>query len=145
LYKELEEFLCLFDVTPNVTVLDLNIQCDDITKTLNSLVSPFDGTVTTINTTILKELKIKIRKSNYDYGVISNSLLDSTNSDTLMQIITAGIRDSGYIIILEKKDKDLEEIYNLLEEYDYGAISSIDIFEDYSLIMGKKLHMWGMD
>ena len=145
MYKELEEFLCLFDVTPNVTVLDLNIQCDDITKTLNSLVSPFDGTVTTINTTILKELKIKIRKSNYDYGVISNSLLDSTNSDTLMQIITAGIRDSGYIIILEKKDKDLEEIYNLLEEYDYGAISSIDIFEDYSLIMGKKLHMWGMD
>jgi len=145
LYKELEEFLCLFDVTPNVSVLDLNIQCDDITKTLNSLVSPFDGTVTTINTNILNELKIKIRKSNYDYGVISNSILDSTDNETLMKIITGGIRDSGHIIILEKKDKDLEEIYNLLEEYDYGAISSIDIFEEYSLIMGKKLHMWGMD
>ena len=145
MYKELEEFLCLFDVTPNVSVLDLNIQCDDITKTLNSLVSPFDGTVTTINTNILNELKIKIRKSNYDYGVISNSILDSTDNETLMKIITGGIRDSGHIIILEKKDKDLEEIYNLLEEYDYGAISSIDIFEEYSLIMGKKLHMWGMD
>ena len=145
MYKELEEFLCLFDVTPNVSVLDLNIGCDDITKTLNSLVSPLDGTVTTLDSTVLEELKVKIKRSNYDYGVISNSILDSTDKDTLMQIITKGIRDSGHIIILEEKGKDLEEIYHLLEECDYGAISSIDIFEYYNLIMGKKLHMWGMD
>ena len=145
MYKELEEFLCLFDVTPNVSVLDLNIACDDITKTLNSLVSPFDGTVTTLNTDILEELKVKIKRSNYDYGVITNSILSSIDKETLMQIITKGIRDSGYIIILENKNKNLDEIYHLLEEYDYGAISSIDIFEDYNLIMGKKVHMWGMD
>ena len=145
MYKELEEFLYLFDVTPNVSVLDLNIGCNDITKTLNSLVIPFDGTVTTLNTDSLEELKVKIKRSNYDYGVISNSILNSIDKESLMQIITKGIRDSGHIIILEEKNKNLDDIYYLLEESDYGAISTIDIFEDYNLIMGKKVHMWGMD
>ncbi|MEA2018373.1 MAG: hypothetical protein U9N59_07985 [Campylobacterota bacterium] len=145
MYKELEEFLCLFNVVPRVSILNLNNCCDDITKILNNLVSPFDGTVTTLDTDVLKELKVKIKRSTYDYGVISNFVLNSADKEMLFQIINKGIRDSGHIIILEEKDKNLDEIYHLLEEYDYGAISSIDIFEDYSLIMGKKLHMWGMD
>jgi hypothetical protein len=62
-----------------------------------------------------------------------------------MQILNKALRDAGHIIILEEKNKDISPIYNLLEEFDYGAISSIDIFAKYNLIMGKKLHMWGMD
>jgi len=145
LSKAIEEFTSLFDFTPNISVLDLNNGSKDITNILNSLAIPFDGIVTTIETNILNELKTKIKRSSYDYGIITKMIMDSTDKETLMEIITKGIRDYGYIIILEEKSKNLDEVYHLLEECDYGAISTIDIFEDYSLIMAKKLHMWGMD
>ena len=143
--KEIENFTSLFDFTPNISILDLNSGFKDITNILNSLISPFDGIVTTINTDILNELKVKIKRSSYDYGIITRMMLDAIDKEILIEIITKGIRDYGYIIILEEKSKNLDDIYMLLEECDYGAISTIDIFENYSLIMGKKLHMWGMD
>ncbi len=143
--KEIEEFSSLFDLTPKIEILNLNSGCGNITTTLENLVNPFDGKITTLQTTNTNELKVKIKKATYNYGIICNTLLNSSNKTNLIKIISQGIRDSGYIIILENKDKNLEEIYNLLEEFDYGAVNSIDIFKDYDLIIGKKLHMWGMD
>lgn len=143
--KEIQEFLQLFVITPNIDILDLNNDCHYISEALNTLVKPFDGKVVTIKTQIINELKVKIKKSSYEYGVISNSILDSEDKHTLMRIITAAIRDSGYIVILEEKEKSLEEIYQLLEEFDYGAVSSVDIFEKFNLVIGKKMHMWGMN
>ena len=145
LSKEIKDFSSLFDLTPSIAILDYNLEFDKITKSLNNFVIPYDGEVTTIQTTNSNELRVKLKKSNYDYGVISNILLDQQDKQNFMKFITLSIRDSGYIIILEDKNKDVSVIYELLEEFDYGAISSIDIFDGYHLIMGKKLHMWGMD
>ena len=143
--KELDDFSCLFDLTPNIDILNLTNHCDIITKALHNLLKPVGGNLTTIETSAVVELKSNIKRSNYDYGIICDSFINSTNKNMLIKIITMAIRDSGYIIILEKKDKALDDIYVLLEEFDYGAISMIDIFSEYNLIMGKKLHMWGMD
>ncbi len=143
--KEIEDFSSLFDLTPSIGILDLNNGSSDITTALDNFINPFEGTLTTLRTTILNELRVQLKKSNYDYGIICNSILDSSDARILMKMITLSIRDSGYIIILENKSKSLDIIYELLEECDFGAISSIDIFENYNLIMGKKLHMWGMD
>ncbi len=143
--KELEEFSSLFDLTPSIAILDLNNSNTEVTTRLNNLVEPIDGKITTIIPTVLNEFRAKIKRSNYDYGVISNTILDFDDKKILMKIITMAIRDSGYIIILEEKAKSLDIIYELLEEFDYGAVSTIDIFDKYNLIMAKKLHMWGMD
>jgi len=145
LLKELGEFSQLFDISPSIHILDINYCCDDITNTLNSLVNPYDGKITTLNTTNSNELRIKVKRSNYDYVVLSSSFLNQENKNLFMKIASLGLRDSGYIIFLETKDKPLDEIYDILEEFDYGAVSCIDIFKDYNLVMGKKLHMWGMD
>ncbi len=143
--KELDDFSHLFDFTPNIEILNLNIGDNDITEALITFVKAFNGSITTHTISTTNELSRKIKKSNYDYGIICNLILNSSEQNKLLEIISMGIRDSGYIIILEKKDKELDNIYALLEEFDYGAISSIDIFDKYNLIMGKKLHMWGMD
>ena len=143
--KSLDEFSCLFTLAPNIEILNLNNGCDFINQALNTILEPINGNLTTLQTSNIKELKTKVKRSNYDYGVVSNTLLDSVDSNSLMKIISTGIRDSGYIIILEEKNKSTDHIFTLLEEFDYGAISTIDIFQDYNLIMGKKLHMWGMD
>jgi hypothetical protein len=31
----------------------------------------------------------------------------------------------------------------LLEEFEFRAINDIEIFDDYNLVMAKKMHMWG--
>ena len=73
LSKELEEFSQLFDLTPSISILDINNSCDDVTNTLSSLVLPHDGKITTLNTTNLNELRMKVKRSNYDYVVLYSS------------------------------------------------------------------------
>ena len=143
--KSLGFFKSLFSFTPSISILNLNNGTNKITESLNDFVAPYDGTITSLDTKVLKELRAKVKHSSYDYAVIDNTFLNIEDKNLFMKIVSRGIRDSGYIIILEQKDKSLDDVYNLLEEFDYGAVSSIDIFEDYNLIMGKKLHMWGMD
>ena len=143
--KNLEDFSSLFDLTPQISILDINNNFHAITNKLEDIVLPHDGVVTTLENLPLNQLKIKAKRSSYDYVIISNTFLNQENISTFMKIISVTLRDSGYIIILEDKEKDLDRVYDLLEEFDYGAVSSIDIFTQYNLVMGKKLHMWGMD
>ncbi|MEA2050445.1 MAG: hypothetical protein U9O56_06930 [Campylobacterota bacterium] len=143
--KGIEEFSCLFDFVPKIPILNLENNTSDITTALNELVVPYNGEITTLKTTKLNELKVKVKKETYLYGIVCDSLVDHEDKHRYMKIISTGIRDSGYIIILEKKDKNIDVIYQLLEEFDYAAVSLIDIFDDFHLIMAKKVHMWGMN
>ena len=142
--KEQEEFSSLFQLTPSISILGLNIDNQDINTTLTQLLQPYDGILTTIKSNNLKEIRVKAKRSSYDYAILSNSILNCDNKDILMKIVASAIRDSGYIIILEDRSEDVNFIYELLEEFDFGAISQVDIFKNYYLIIGKKLHMWGM-
>jgi len=144
--KELEQFGSLFNMTPSVSILHYVEVANDITSTLKTISMPFNGRVKTIeNNPPLNHLRREAKHSGFDYVVISCSLVQHDDKDTFMNLISKSLRDSGYMIILEEKDQALESVYELLDKYDYGAVSTIDIFEKYNLIMAKKLHMWGMD
>jgi hypothetical protein len=146
LSKELKEFKSLFDLTPSISILNYTQKSSYITKFLEKLIEPYEGDITVIEGFIpIKKVRMLARVSSCDYAIICNSILEHKEKINFMKTIDKILRDSGYLIILEKKDKKLDDIYNLLEEFDYGAISSIDIFDNYNLIMAKKLHMWGMD
>ena len=141
--KQLNEFSSLFSLVPSIAILDFNND-KNITTFLNNLIEPFEGSVSTVEFKSLTQIQKDIKRSSYDYGVIVNNLSMSSDIKLRFKIISLGLRDSGYIIILENKQNSLDDIYNMLEEFDFGAISTIDIFDNYNLIMGKKLHMWGM-
>jgi len=47
------------------------------------------------------------------------------------------------IIITNKNDNFISKAYELLETQDFRATNKIDIFEDYDLVVAKKMHMWG--
>ena len=140
----MDDFSSLFALTPSISILDLNNQ-KTISELLNNIAKPYDGDVTTINSIDLKEMRLKVKRANYEYGIISNTILDHNDQKTLLKIISMAIRDSGYIIIIEDKNKDYSPLYSLLEEYNYGTMSCVDIFEDYNLFIAQKVHMWGMD
>ncbi len=144
--KELEEFGSLFNLTPSVNILHYIEVSNEITQKLESIVLPFGGKVKTIeNNPPLNHLRKEAKHHGFDYAIVSCSIVDHDDQNNFMNLISKSLRDSGYMIILEKKEKTLNSVYELLEKYDYGAVNSINIFEEYNLIMAKKLHMWGMD
>jgi hypothetical protein len=144
--SELNDFKSLFDLVPCVSILCYTNTQSNLTNFLDTLIAPVDGKLNLIlNDLPLGKVRLLAKPSSAEYLIVKSSFLDNENSNNLMQILNKALRDAGHIIILEEKNKDISPIYNLLEEFDYGAISSIDIFAKYNLIMGKKLHMWGMD
>ena len=143
--KELDDFLSLFEEIPSISILDINTNLSTISNKMQNFVNNSNGTLLTLNHLKTTELKARIKRSNYDYVIVSNSFLDQENQNIFMKLLSMGLRDYGHIIIIEPKDKSIDTIYSLLEEFDYGATSCIDIFDGYHLIMARKLHMWGMD
>ena len=144
--KELEDFSSLFKLTPSVSILHCTKLQNEITKYLENIVISCDGKVSVIeNNPPVKQLQRLAKQSSYDYVILDKTILEYDDKNSFMKVISRSLRDAGYIIILEEKNKSLNIIYSLLEEFDYGAVNSIDIFKKHNLIMGKKLHMWGMD
>ena len=47
------------------------------------------------------------------------------------------------IIVQDKSTMHRESIEEFLEKLDFRAVNSIDIFGDYHVVVGKKMHMWG--
>ena len=93
----------MFSFVPNISILNLYNSSNEITKSLKQFVAPYNGTVCTVKTDIAKAMKGKIKRASYDYAVVDNCILNSSDKKMLMKIVSIGLRDSGYIIILEKK------------------------------------------
>jgi hypothetical protein len=144
--KEFDQFSQLFEITPAVSIYHYTALDQEISDYLEEILKDVVGGLSILDTSLdINKLKMRSKPSSCDYAIVSNYLLDFDNSNLLMNMISRSLRDAGYIIILEDKNKNLSKVYELLEEFDYGAVSKIDIFEQYDLIMAKKLHMWGMD
>jgi len=61
------------------------------------------------------------------------------------QNIHSHIKNAGHLVLfLEKNNqKNSDEWWSFLEEYLFVAISTLDIFENYEILIAKKMHGWG--
>jgi len=141
--KELEDFLALFRLTPYIDVVYIG-KNRKLISDIKQFLSKSSGKLQTIESITTQDIRKKLKKSCCEYLILDSVILDSSNTTQLFELLSMTLRDSGHIILLENKNKDKTILYNLLEQYDYGAVSSVDIFQDYDLIIAKKLHMWGM-
>ena len=59
--------------------------------------------------------------------------------------IHSHIKSSGHLVLfLEKNNQENSDKWKLfLEEYLFVAISTIDMFENYDILIAKKMHGWG--
>lgn len=80
----------------------------------------------------------------YDFVFVSASIPNGIEEDFAKKIHTH-IKNAGNIILFLSKD-DIESKYKwfrYLEEALFVAINSIDMFENYEIIIAKKMHGWG--
>ena len=141
--KQLKDFISLFVLTPYVQILGFDIENSNITQTLNNIARDYQAQISLLNNN--PQIKTKLKRSSCDYIISCTTNYDIQSYRQIFNMLNLTLRDQGYMIFLTQKDLDHSFLYQLLEEFDYGAISSVDIFEQYDLIIGKKLHMWGMD
>jgi hypothetical protein len=121
---ELVLFRTLFDSSPNLTILNINNNCNEITKELQSIVDDSFGNLIIKQSHEIQPKNFRLQDRNFEYAIISD-----------------------YLHLVENQDRFITSIYHSLEELldknNFRAVNDINIFEKYHLVMGKKLHMWG--
>ena len=80
----------------------------------------------------------------YEYLFVS-SVIPIESRESFLQKSHKSIKNAGLIILFVPKNDyaQIEEWSRLLEANYYVATNTIDIFENYELIVSKKMHGWG--
>jgi hypothetical protein len=139
LNKEIELFKSLFDNTPSLALLYFKDANGVFENTLNEIVEKNFGTIKTIEDNYTKRV---FSSREYEYAIIED-IFDEID-DKFIKKVYHSLENSAFIILISKKDKkSILELSEILDNNDFRAINSIDIFEEYNLVMAKKLHMWG--
>jgi len=97
----------------------------------------------------IKQMDYKQRKyvnmaKQYDFVFVTASISNGVEEDFAKKI-HSHIKNAGNLIMFLPKD-DIESKYKwfrYLEESLFVAINSIDIFENYEIVIAKKMHGWG--
>ena len=97
----------------------------------------------------LNQPRYAIQAKMYDYIFVSSHIIDDIK-DSFLKKSHGVIKNAGLIIIFVPKDReqkrDYQQVYlwsQLLEENYFVATSTIDVFDDYDIIISKKMHGWG--
>lgn len=143
-YKELIQFNSLFQDSPALALLHINNDFDSITKALNFMALRNDGKLTVKEFHTINCERFGLRTRDFEYAVLTNTLKKCTNKNKFLSTVYHSLENSAEIILIEnKKDSSIEEMIELLDISNFLAINDIDIFENYYLVMAKKMHMWG--
>jgi hypothetical protein len=142
--KELELFKSLFDNSPNLAILHINNNCNEITDQLQKIVDDSFGELTTKEFDQIQPDTFRLKDRNFEYAIISDCLHLVENKDKFINGIYHSLENSAFVIILQNKENmTTHEMIELLDINNFRAANDIDIFEKYHLVMAKKLHMWG--
>jgi len=92
----------------------------------------------------LKQPRYAIQAKMYDYLFVTSDISDEEKFPFLKKIYGM-IKNAGNIIIFVPKEKH-SQIHlwsQLLEENNFVATNTLDIFSNYDVIISKKMHGWG--
>ena len=142
--KSLELFSSLFDNFPNLAILHVNNKVDFLNPIIENIVKQSDGNLDFKEFSDEKSLRLRASARDYEYVILGDILDSCENKIQLLKMYYKALENSANIIVLAKKSNDsVEEIKSLLDQTYFQAINDIDIFDEYIIITGKKMHMWG--
>jgi len=80
----------------------------------------------------------------YDFLFIT-ATVPKNHRKLFAKTIHSHIKSAGHLILfLEKNNQqNIDEWYSFLEEYLFVAMNTIDLFENYEILIAKKMHGWG--
>lgn len=142
--KEFELFRSLFEDSPNIAILNINNNCDDIANELRDITNNTNGEFVLKQFSDIDLNRFKLKNRNFEYAIISNCLNGIQNQDRFITGVYHSLENSAFIILIEpKQSSDISAMIDLLDRNNFRAVNDINIFDKYNLVMAKKLHMWG--
>lgn len=142
--KSLELFSSLFDNFPNLSVLHVNNSVDFLNSTIEKVVNNSGGNLDYKEFTDEKSLRLSAKARDYEYIILGDILDSCENKTQLLKMYYRALENSANIIVLTKKSNNsVDEIKELLDQTYFQAINDTDIFDEYIIVTGKKMHMWG--
>jgi len=138
-----EHFKELFDISPNMLVLNINNGCDDI-KTEIENVTASHGRIVYKEFSEIEQKRFRLTAREYEYVFLCNCFEKIENLDRFIKEVYKSCENSGQVILIEKKENNkLQEMIEILDKADFRSTNPIEIFPHYDLVMAKKMHMWG--
>ncbi|MEA1914069.1 MAG: hypothetical protein U9N30_02020 [Campylobacterota bacterium] len=142
--KQLELFESIFDNTPNLAILHLDNDLKMVQPIVKDLAQRNEGILSYYD---FKDKggcdKFPSKSRDYEYAVLSDVLQHCPYPDKMLKLIYRSLENSAFIIVLcDKKDIEVQEIIDLLDQCNFLAVNDIDLFEKYHLVVAKKMHMW---
>lgn len=158
--KSTSEFLELVALTPAVRVLEVSSHADDLSKVLAQYLASADGEFhlqlypglhdipqdENVKSNELKNFSVPFKVIAREYAVvILRDILDSHKfPDRIVKMSYKALLNAAEIILVQKKESmSIEQMKEILEINEFRAINDINIFEEYHVVVGKKMHMWG--
>ncbi len=157
-----EQFLELIQPQPGFKVLDVTAHADALTEAVIAHLKPFrqhrmalalyPGEHQEFETS--EELKIQ-EVPNYnlpfralprdnDIVIIRDVFHKHTQAERILKSIYTTLANTGDIIIVTKSEEaNVQEQLDILERLEFRSANSIDILDGYTLVVAKKMHMWG--
>jgi len=159
---QLDQFLELFHPLPGNHYLQVTTKQDATTQALLERIKEVDGefrlalygedelrlddTLTDAKVQYIKKFNTPFRAlpRDNDIVILKDILSVHTNPKLLVKIAYTTLANTADIVIMEKKGTmDIEATKQLLEDFEFRAPNSIDVLDEYDLVMAKKMHMWG--
>ncbi len=133
---ELKEFAKKYDFEYLLNILDINY--------FNKIKDNFIDKNTIVHNIKLEQRRYVNMAKQYNFIFITASIPIDIR-DNFLKKIHAHILNGGNIILFLPKDNfKIRELWReSLEDNLFVAISTIDIFRDYELMIAKKMHGWG--
>lgn len=142
--KEIETFLSLFQKAPNTTLLNIDHECPEIKESLFDFTEKINGKLTYKEFNSIDLDKFKLVARDFEYVVVTDCLNEIEDIDKFIKVIYHSLENSANVILISHKNKNsLQFMVEVLDRNDFRATNSIDIFNDYDLVVAKKMHMWG--
>ncbi len=79
-----------------------------------------------------------------DIVIIRDVLHQHSQAERILKAIYTTLANTGDIIVVTKDENaDIEAQKEMLERLEFRAPNSIEILDGYTIVMAKKMHMWG--
>ena len=157
-----KQFLELIQPQPGFKVLEITAHADALTEAVIEHLQPFQNHRMALTcypgehqhfeaseTLKVEEvpnytLPFRALPRDNDIVIIRDVLYKHSQSERILKSIYTTLANTGDVIIVTKAEEaDVEAQKALLERLEFRSANSIDILDGYTLVMAKKMHMWG--
>ena len=158
--RDFSQLLQIITPAPKIKLLEVTSHADDLSEALAKYLIDVEGdfhlalypgehTVPQydfVKSHTPKDYKSPFRALPREYAavIMTDILHEHAFAERILKIAYTSLLNASEIIIVQNKTTmSTDEIEALLEKLDFRAGNSIDIFDDYHVVVGKKMHMWG--